>query len=426
VIDPKKLRYSFDDVIASLESRGFTADRSAIKQLQDEARLSQTLLENLQAKRHSLSEAIALKKRSSQDTQLEQQEVMRLKTEIEQAQQQAQHKAQQWHDFMLSCPNMPSPSVPIGKDESDNQVVSQHGTIKRSQGRDHTEILEAVGLLLSEEAATLSGARFSVLKGAAAKLHRVLTQYMLNYHAQYGYEEFYVPYLVGAEALVGTGQLPKFEADLFQVSGGSKPLYLIPTAEVPLTNLLRDKIINAQDLPLRYMAHTPCFRSEAGSYGKDTKGLFRQHQFEKVELVHFVTEEQAQEELKFLVTHVSNLLLSLELPHQIIQLCTGDMGFSAAQTFDLEVWLPGQQRYREISSCSHFTDFQARRMKARYRANDTAKAPTTMLHTLNGSGVAIGRALIAFIENHGHPDGFDVPKALRPYFDGKNFISWHS
>lgn len=426
MIDPKKLRNDLADVISKWASRGFIVDPEHAHSLQTAARETQAFLESLQAQRHSLSDIIAQKKRALQSTMQEQQQVLELKEKIEKAEEEAVAAAQKWQEFIISCPNIPNPVVPVGTSENDNQVVSQHGVIKRQQGRDHLDILEAAGQSLSTEAAELSGARFSVLKGTAAKLHRALIQYMLDFHAAKGFEEFYVPYLVGQDALYGTGQLPKFEQDLFKVAGGSRPLYLIPTAEVPLTNLLRDKIVPQDTLPLRYMAHTPCFRSEAGSYGKDTRGLFRQHQFEKVELVHFVTGEQAPAELDFLVKHVSALLLSLELPHQIVQLSTADLGFSSAQTFDLEVWLPGQQRYREISSCSHFTDFQARRMKARYRTAHPGQKSGQIepLHTINGSGVAIGRAFIALVENHGHPDGCDIPAPLRPYVGGKEFISW--
>lgn len=426
MIDPKKLRHEITEVITGWASRGFVVDPAHVEKLQTQARETQSFVESLLAQRHALSDTIARKKRALESTAQEKEQVLELKEKIEKAEQEAAVAAALWQEFISNCPNIPNPGVPIGKSEDDNKIISQHGHIKRAQGRDHLDILEACGQALSHEAAELSGARFSVLKGTAAKIHRALIQYMLDFHSAQGFEEFYVPYLVGQEALYGTGQLPKFEDDLFKVTGGSRPLYLIPTAEVPLTNLLKDKIIPAENLPLRYMAHTPCFRSEAGSYGKDTRGLFRQHQFEKVELVHFVTPDKAKAELEFLVNHVSALLLSLELPHQIVELCTGDLGFSSAQTFDLEVWLPGQQRYREISSCSHFTDFQARRIKARYRhkTDGSQKASPEILHTINGSGVAIGRAFIALVENHGHPDGCDIPAALAPYLGGQSFIKW--
>ena len=309
----------------------------------------------------------------------------------------------EFEDFALRLPNTPHSSVPDGKDEHDNVEVRKWGEAKHIEGaKDHADIGEALGLMDFAAAAKITGARFTVLRGELARLHRALIQFMLDVHTkEHGYEELYVPYIVNAASLRGTGQLPKFEQDLFALKG-DQPWYLIPTAEVPVTNLLRDEILDAGQLPKKWVAHTPCFRSEAGSAGRDTRGMIRQHQFEKVELVQAVEPSQSYHALEELLSHAENILKKLELPYRVVSLCAGDMGAGAAKTYDIEVWLPSQQRYREISSCSNFEDFQARRMMARYRAGDGKKPE--LLHTLNGSGLAVGRTLVALLDHH-QPDG---------------------
>ena len=324
--------------------------------------------------------------------------------------------------FAMAIPNLPHESVPAGKGEEDNVEVHRWGTIRQFdfEPKDHADLGEALGLLDFATATKITGSRFSVMKGGLARLQRALTQFMLNLHSgEHGYQEVYVPYLVNAESLKGTGQLPKFEEDLFKLQG-EKAFYLIPTAEVPVTNIARDEIIPAEQLPVKYVAHTPCFRSEAGSYGRDTRGLIRQHQFEKVELVQFVRPENSYQTLEELTRHAETVLELLGLPYRRMLLCGGDMGFSATKTYDLEVWLPAQNKYREISSCSNFEAFQARRMQARYRDKDSKPE---LLHTLNGSGLAIGRTLVAILENYQQADGsIVVPEVLKPYMGGLTVI----
>jgi len=327
---------------------------------------------------------------------------------------------QEWQGLALSVPNLPDDSVPAGKGEEDNVEVRRVGDVKELgfEAKDHIALGETLGMSF-ERASRMSGARFTVLSGQMAKLHRALTQFMLDLHGQeHGYEEVYVPYLVGPESLQGTGQLPKFEEDLFKVRG-DRELYLIPTAEVPLTNLHRDEILTIDELPKRYVAHTPCFRSEAGAYGRDTRGMIRQHQFDKVELVQLVRPEDSNAALESLTQHAETVLQRLGLPYRVMLLCGGDMGFSAIKTFDIEVWLPGQAKYREISSCSNCGNFQARRMQARLRNPETGK--TELLHTLNGSALAVGRTLVAVLENYQQADGSVlIPEALQPYMGGQD------
>ncbi len=422
MIDIKILRSQKEAVIHGYRSRGMDLDWDHFFSLdQDYQRLSAEK-QHLQTRRNALSAEIGKIRSQQGETLLLEQEVSIVNADLDMIDRTLSAVSQQWESFLESLPNLPSHLTPIGSGEEENVVLKEVGSIARSSGVDHSDLLAQAGLLLHSEAAALSGTRFSVLKGNVVKLQRALITYMLDFHEKHGrYEEYYVPYLVHPKALFGTGQLPKFEQDLFSV-GQDKNHYLIPTAEVPLTNLVADKILKNEDLPLRMMAHTPCFRAEAGSYGRDMKGFFRQHQFEKIELVHIITHDQVQTEFDFLVQHVSNLLSSLELPHRLVALCTGDIGFASARTIDLEVWLPGQQKYREISSCSHFTDFQGRRMKARHRAD--AKSSTQYVHTLNGSGVAVGRALIALIENHADEKGCFIPQALRPYLNGTEYLLW--
>jgi seryl-tRNA synthetase len=322
----------------------------------------------------------------------------------------------------LGIPNIPHADVPDGKDENDNREERRWGEPPAFdfEVKDHVDLGDALGQLQFETAAKIAGSRFNVMTGAIAKLHRALSQFMLDTHSRdHGYSEVYVPYLVNADSLQGTGQLPKFEEDLFKIET-DPPYYLIPTAEVPVTNIMRDTIQNSEDLPLRFVCHTPCFRSEAGSYGKDTRGMIRQHQFDKVELVQIVKPDDSYKALEELTGHAERILQLLELPYRVVTLCTGDIGFSAAKTYDLEVWLPGQQKYREISSCSNFEDFQARRMKARWRED---QGKPQLVHTLNGSGLAVGRALVAVMENYQQADGaIAIPKVLQPYMGGMDII----
>lgn len=421
MLDPKLLRNDLKSVAVQLKNRGFSVETESFMTLEQDRKFWHERAERAQQQRNALSKKIGQMKAAQEDASALQSEVLALKNDLEEAEKKLTQIEHDLEKLSLDLPNIPSIQTPIGFSEEDNVVKKTVGVIRRQQARDHIDLLDGQGVILHEEASLLSGSRFTVLKGSVARLHRALTQFMLEHHAAVGYVEYYVPYLVQASALIGTGQLPKFETELFALKG-EKSLYLIPTAEVPLTNLVAGKILTTDMLPLRMMAHTPCFRSEAGSYGKDTKGLFRQHQFEKIELVHITTADKSTDELEVMVEHVSGLLSALELPHRIVQLCTGDIGFASAQTYDLEVWLPGQERYREISSCSNFHDFQARRLKARHRKHQKDK--TEFVHTLNGSGVAVGRALIALIENHGHPDGCNIPKLLQPFLAGLEFLPW--
>jgi seryl-tRNA synthetase len=422
MLDLKDLKKNKGHYIQKFQERGFDFDVDMFDRLDSAYQQSRQELQSYQNQRNILSEQIGRAKSQGQDSSALHQQVLDLKNLMERSQASlALHEAA-WENFWHRLPNCPDLRVPVGAGEEDNVVLKKVGDIRRLEGEDHTQILDKSGCLMSEAAADLSGARFSILKGPLARIHRALTQFMLSYHEQHGhYEEYYVPYAVHRSALFGTGQLPKFEEDLFHLDH-ERDLFLIPTAEVPLTNLMANRIHSTHALPLRMMAHTPCFRSEAGSYGRDVKGIFRQHQFDKIELVHGVTAEQSDAEFDFLVKHVSNMLSALELPHQWTLLCTKDLGAAASRTIDIEVWLPGQQKYREISSCSQFGDYQARRMKARHKAHP--KAPTQYIHTINGSGVAVGRALIALIENHGTQEGCIIPLALRPFLEGRDFISW--
>jgi len=343
-----------------------------------------------------------------------------MKTELEQAEARLTELLGEFNAIVAAIPNLPNETVPVGKDESDNVEVKRWGTPRTFdfEVKDHTDVGESLGQLDFAVAAKISGARFSVMKGQLARLHRALAQFMLDTHTgEHGYTEVYTPYLVNAASLFGTGQLPKFEEDLFKIArADAEPLYLIPTAEVPVTNIVRDEILAAEALPLKLVCHTPCFRSEAGSYGRDTRGMIRQHQFDKVELVQIVAPEKSAEAHEELTRHAETILEKLELPYRRVTLCTGDMGFSAAKTYDLEVWLPAQNTYREISSCSNFESFQARRLQARFR---NEKNKPELVHTLNGSGLAVGRTLVAILENFQNADGsVTVPAVLRPYMGG--------
>ena len=423
MLDPKLLRNQLAEVAAQLHRRGFELDTTSIQELETKRKELQVRTEELQAERNRSAKSIGQAKASGQDIQPLLEQVAGLGQQLDGAKQELDAVQQQLDEILMGIPNIPHPSVPDGRDETQNREERRWGEPTRFEfePRDHVDLGEALGGMEFGSAVKISGTRFAVLRGPLARLHRALTQFMLDTHTlEHGYQECYVPYLVNADSLRGTGQLPKFEAELF-ATRGEDTYFLIPTAEVPVTNLVRGDILEAERLPLRMTAHTPCFRSEAGSYGKDTRGLIRQHQFEKVELVQVVRPEQSYQALEELTGHAETILQRLGLPYRVVSLCSGDLGFSAAKTYDLEVWLPGQQSYREISSCSNFEDFQARRVKARWRNPDTGKPE--LLHTLNGSGVAVGRALIAVLENYQNADGsVTVPEVLRPYMGGTSVL----
>ncbi len=423
MLDAKLLRTDLDHVAAQLARRGFTLDVSAFQQLEARRKDLQTQTERLQADRNSRSKAIGMAKAKGEDIAPLMADVERLGRALDECKAQLEAVQTSLGAFAQGLPNLPHASVPDGRDEHDNVELRRWGAPRSAeQARDHADLGEALGLMDFAAAAKLTGARFTVLRGMLARLHRALTQFMLDVHTQeHGYEELYVPYIVNATSLFGTGQLPKFGADLFALQG-EQDWRLIPTAEVPVTNLLRDEILSAEQLPKRWVAHTPCFRSEAGAAGRDTRGMIRQHQFEKVELVQAVTPDRSYAALEELTGHAEAILRKLELPYRVVALCAGDMGFGAAKTYDIEVWLPSQNRYREISSCSNFEDFQARRMLARYR--DPATKKPELLHTLNGSGLAVGRTLVAVLENYQQADGsIVIPAALRPYLGGADTVA---
>jgi seryl-tRNA synthetase len=429
MLDIHLLRASPAAVAQQLAARGFVLDLPAFEAMETRRKELQVRVEELRAQRNTLARRVGTCKKTNDaagadealaDSQVAADMLTQLDAEL--AQLQAQLQA-----FLLRVPNIPDADVPDGADDTCNREVSRWGAPRAlpSIPRDHVALGEPLGLS-AELGAKLSGARFTVLRGEVARLHRALVQFMLDTHTrEHGYEEVYVPYLVKADALQGTGQLPKFEQDLFKTQAleeGAQPLYLIPTAEVPVTNLVAGTVLSEEQLPLRLVCHTPCFRSEAGSAGRDTRGLIRQHQFDKVELVHIVAPEDSEPALETLRGHAEAILRKLELPYRVMHLCAGDMGFSAASTFDLEVWLPGQSAYREISSCSNMGDFQARRMQARMRRKGASKPE--LVHTLNGSALAVGRTLVAVLENYQQDGGaIAVPQALQPYLGGQTLLS---
>jgi seryl-tRNA synthetase len=419
MLDPKLLRQDIDAVAANLARRGMTLDVEAFKALEEARKRLQTEVDTLRAERNARSKQIGAAKSRGEDIAPLLAEVESMGTDLATAEEGLEAAREDLDSMQLQLPNLVHESVPDGRDEDDNVELSRHGE-PRDYGfevRDHVDVGAALAGMDFERAAAMSGSRYAVLTGAVARLHRALAQFMLDVHTQeHGYCEAYVPYIVEAHALQGTGQLPKFAEDLFALDGDT-PRYLIPTAEVPLTNLFRERILGAAELPVRMVAHTPCFRSEAGSYGRDTRGMIRQHQFDKVELVQVVHPDVSYEALEELTSHAETILERLELPFRRVVLCTGDIGFGAAKTYDLEVWLPSQGKYREISSCSNFEAFQARRMQARFRP--AAGGKPELAHTLNGSGVAVGRALVGVLENFQEADGsVVVPDALRPYMGG--------
>jgi len=420
VIDPKLLRTDPDAVARNLARRGFELDVSALKALEEKRKPWAVEVDRLRAERNANAKAVGMAKARAEDITTLIARGEDLTAQLGRAEGELEAVQSELEQWQLELPNLLHESVPDGRDESANREVARWGEPRRVDFpiRDHVEIGERLGGLDFEAAARISGARFVVMRGQVARLHRALAQFMLDLHTrEHGYLEVYVPYLVRAEALIGTGQLPKFAADLFAVQGGPQPYFLIPTAEVPVTNLVRGEIVGAEALPLKYVSHTPCFRSEAGAAGKDTRGMIRNHQFDKVELVQVVRPADSYAALEELTAHAETVLQRLDIPYRKVALCAGDVGFGSAKTYDLEVWLPSQQRYREISSCSNFEAFQARRMQARWR--NPASGKPEPLHTLNGSGLAVGRTLVAVLENYQQGDGsVEVPAALVPWMGG--------
>ena len=414
MIDPKLLRTELDTVAEKLAKRGYELDKAFWQQVEEQRKSIQVKTEELQAKKNAGAKQVGLMKRNGENTDALMAEMATISSEMKQAEDALKALQEKIQAAALTIPNLPDDSVPAGKDENDNVEMRRWGEPRQFDFavKDHSDLGENLGLLDFEMAAKLTGSRFSVLKGQLAKLNRALIAFMLTTHTdKYGYTEMYVPYMVNADSLLGTGQLPKFEEDLFKLRG-EKEYYLIPTSEVPLTNSVRDKILDPEALPIKVTAHTPCFRSEAGSAGRDTRGLIRQHQFEKVEMVQIVHPETSMQALEDMTGQAEYILQQLGLPYRVIVLCGGDMGFGAVKTYDIEVWLPSQTTYREISSCSNCGDFQARRMQARVK--DGKK--TELVHTLNGSGLAVGRTLLAIMENYQNADGtITVPEVLRAY-----------
>lgn len=424
MLDVQLLRADIDAVARRLADRGITVDTARFLALEASRKSLQARTQELQAKRNSSSKQIGQMKQKGEDASVLMAEVNAMADEQKANEARLAELLAELNEFLLGIPNLPHTSVPAGRSADENAEARRVGTPKAMAfaPKDHVDLGEGLRMLDFATATKISGARFSLLTGPLARLHRAIAQFMLDLHTgEHGYTEVYAPYLVNAASMKGTGQLPKFEEDLFAVPrSDAEKLYLIPTAEVPVTNIVRDEIVALKDLPLKFVCHSPCFRSEAGSYGKDTRGMIRQHQFDKVELVQIVHPEKSYEALEGLVGNAEEVLKRLDLPYRTMVLCTGDMGFSSAKTYDIEVWLPGQQAYREISSCSNFEAFQARRMQARYR---NEKGRPELAHTLNGSGLAVGRTLIAVMENYQNADGsITVPEALRPYMGGRSVI----
>lgn len=423
MLDPKLLRTNIDDVAHQLARRGFRLDTQALAALEEKRKRVQVAAQQFQQERNVKSKAIGVAKGKGEDTAALMQEVAQIGAGLKQAETELDQIQNALVEIALGIPNIPHESVPDGGDENDNKEVRRRGEPRQFdfKPKDHVDLGAALGMMDFDVAAKITGARFVVMNGPLARLHRALIQFMLDLHTrEHGYAETYAPYLVNTDSLRGTGQLPKFEQDLFALKG-EQNYYLIPTAEVPVTNIVRDTITETDKMPRKYVCHTPCFRSEAGSYGKDTRGMIRQHQFEKVELVQVVRPQDSYQALEQLTAHAEKVLQKLELPYRVVALCAGDMGFAAAKTYDIEVWLPGQDKYREISSCSNFEDFQARRLQARWRNPETGKPE--LVHTLNGSGLAVGRTLVAVMENYQQEDGsIRVPSVLQAYMEGMTAI----
>lgn len=427
MIDPKLLRQDLTELKAKLAKRGYELDMDFWQQMESQRKSLQVITEDLQAKRNAGAKQVGVLKKNGEDASELLAEMQAVSSDIKKAEEDLKALQDKINEAALQIPNIPADDVPEGESEEDNVEVRKWGTPKQFdfEIKDHTDVGEGLGQLDFAAAAKLTGSRFNVLTGQLAQLHRALIQFMLNTHTvKYGYTECYVPYIVNSDSLKGTGQLPKFEEDLFKLTNHTNNdgmgFYLIPTAEVPMTNLVRGERLEASQLPLKFTAHTPCFRSEAGSHGRDTRGLIRQHQFEKVEMVNIATAAQSDELLEQMTAQAEYILQQLELPYRVVKLCTGDMGFSALRTYDIEVWLPSQDTYREISSCSNCGDFQARRMGTRVK--DGKK--TELAHTLNGSGLAVGRTLLAIMENHQNADGsITIPEVLRPFMGGAETIT---
>ncbi len=421
MFDIQLLRKDIQAVADRLASRGMTLDTAGITALEAERKDIQTQTQDMQAKRNGLSKQIGIAKGKGEDTAPIMAEVAGLGDALKHLEDRLEGIQDELNQILMTLPNLPHESVPNGKGEADNVELRRVGEPRSFDFpvKDHVDLGESLDLLDFATATKIASSRFILMRGDLARLHRALVQFMLDVHTrEHGYEEVYVPYLVNADSMRGTGQLPKFEEDLFKLTNG---MYLIPTAEVPVTNIVRDEIIANENLPIKMVAHTPCFRSEAGSYGRDTRGMIRQHQFDKVEMVQLVRPEDSYAALDELTGHAEAILNKLDLPYRVVALCAGDLGFSAAKTYDLEVWLPGQNTYREISSCSNFEAFQARRMRARYRSD---KGKPELLHTLNGSGLAVGRTLVAVLENYQDADGgIVIPEVLRPFMGGLKKIA---
>jgi len=424
MLDSKLIRNNIDFVAKQLGRRGYQLDTDMLTSLEDARKKIQVDTQQLQNEKNQNAKAIGKAKAEGKDIQPLLDVVADLGDKLKSAEQQLEEIQNNLNAILLTIPNIPHKDVPDGKDESDNIEMRRWGEPPKFDfdAYDHVDLGAKTGLLDFDTAAKIAGSRFSVMSGPLARMHRALVQFMLDTHTnEHGYKEVYVPYMVNSESLKGTGQLPKFEEDLFKLNV-DPPYYLIPTAEVPVTNIVRDTIQSAEDMPLRFVCHSPCFRSEAGSYGKDTRGMIRQHQFDKVELVQIVKPDDSYNALEQLTGHAEKILQLLELPYRVVTLCAGDMGFSAAKTYDLEVWLPGQEKYREISSCSNFEDFQARRLLARWR--DPKQNKPELVHTLNGSALAVGRTLVAVMENYQQSDGsIRIPKVLQPYMGGIAIIN---
>lgn len=424
MLDPKIIRNNAQDVADKLKIKKYEFDLSAFNELEDKRKSLQVETEQLQSERNARSKGIGKAKAAGEDIAPLIAEMDEMGAALDQKKEELKALQDQLNSLLSGMPNIPDEDVPEGVDESDNVEVRKWGEPAAFdfEVKDHVSLGENMGKMDFETATKLTGSRFVLMRGALARLHRALAQFMLDTHAtQNGYEETYLPYIVNDESLYGTGQLPKFADDLFKLHA-DREFYLIPTAEVPATNIVRDEIVDESMLPLKFVCHTPCFRSEAGSYGRDVRGMIRQHQFDKVELVQVVKPEESDQALEALTGHAEGILQALGLPYRVVKLCGGDLGFSAAKTYDLEVWLPGQQAYREISSCSNTRDFQARRMQARYRDKETGKP--ALVHTLNGSGLAVGRTMIAVMENYQQADGsIKIPEVLRPYMGGLEVIA---
>ena len=419
MIDVQLLRTRLDEVAERLAARGAKFDRDAFRTLEAERKDIQTRTQELQSARNAHAKKVGQAKSRGEDTTVLVAEASGISRELADLESRLADAQRRLNEFLAGVPNLPHESVPVGKGEADNAEQRRWGEPRRFDfaPKDHVDLGEALGQLDFAAGSKIAGSRFVLMRGALARLHRAIAQFMLNLHTgEHGYTEIYAPYIVNAQSMYGTGQLPKFEQDSFVVPRGEEKWYLIPTAEVPVTNIVRDTIVAGESLPLKFVCHSPCFRSEAGSYGKDTRGMIRQHQFDKVELVQVVQPESSYEALEALTGHAETVLRKLALPYRVMALCTADLGAASAKTYDLEVWLPGQNAYREISSCSNFEAYQARRMQARFR---NARGKPELVHTLNGSALAVGRTLVAILENYQNADGsVTIPDALRPYMGG--------